>query len=180
MKEGENNFLDKNPIFDYAQHEMFDYSVRPESVELVEKIKNKEITAYIAPNTAFALYNFLRYKLSRPEYKGGKDMDFEVAEKKSKKFCSELFSEGSFKIVNSTIEDVTCSPSDERFEDAEDAFQFYCAKRIDALIITWNLNNYMEPKALPEEGLGGFHTQKISGGLESRMSYKPKPSKSQL
>ncbi|MFQ6054770.1 MAG: hypothetical protein ACE5KE_08545 [Methanosarcinales archaeon] len=98
---------------------------------------------YLTPDTPFSLYNYLKYKLERPIIKGGKDLSIEDAEEKSRKFVREIFEDGGWKLVALDLSDLTCAFADERFEEAEDALQFYAAKKIDAIFITWNTRHFM-------------------------------------
>lgn len=137
-------FLDKNPIFHYAQKEMFQENVHWASLKLVEKIKNKELSANIDCTTVFAVYNYVVYKLQRDI---GKSRD--ESQKLSRVFVKDSFKADSWIINGLDREHIFKAISDNNF-DLEDAWQFYgSVKTNSGIFITWNIRHFkngMTPK----------------------------------
>lgn len=143
-------FLDKNPIFHYAQSKIFNEKVHWASLKLIEKIKSKEISVNIDCTSVFALYNYVTYKLKRTS---GKSAD--EAQKLSRQFTKTLFMTDSWIIIGLDREHIFKAIDDNMF-DLEDAWQFYGSiKSNSGIFLTWNIKHFKNGMT-PKDFLTGY------------------------
>jgi len=149
----DNIFLDKNIIFDYARIKIFkqeSFSYK-QSLILIDKILQGEIKANIDCTTVFAVYNYISYKLNKPEFRGGKGLELEVAQKTAREFVKNVFMKESWIIHGLNREHIFKAIEDSSY-DLEDSWQFYAYKKsMSSIFVTWNIKHFKDNAITPKK-----------------------------
>jgi len=136
-------FLDKDPIFHYANRELFGEATPMASHILVGKIKGGELEAAINSETIFALYNYLKYKLMREPSLLGED----AAIDKAKKFVIGLFSPKSWKARGLEKDIILLALNEGSIQDFEDSIKYHGFMSSGGdVFITWDLKHFAKCK----------------------------------
>lgn len=88
-------YLDKNVLFDHADHAVFGGAGQSGSVALVERARRGEFRASVSIDAVKTTYNHVRHRLQRPDEEGGRAATEEEAEAAAHDYVRSTFFEGS-------------------------------------------------------------------------------------
>lgn len=87
-------YLDKNVLFDHADHVVFATPGQEGSVQLVEQARRGAFRASVSIDAVKTTYNHLRHRLQRPLEEGGKSLEEEDAERIARDYVRDTFFRG--------------------------------------------------------------------------------------
>jgi len=86
--------VDKNVLYDHADHKVFGSSGQDASVSLVESIRARQARGSIRLDAVKSTYGHVRYRLNRPSDDGGRGASEEEAEARARGYVQETFYRG--------------------------------------------------------------------------------------
>ncbi len=93
-------YLDKNVLFDHADHVVFGGAGQDGSVALVERARQGDFRASVSVDAVKTTYNHVRHRLQRPESEGGRAAAEDEAEEAAHDYVRATFFEGgAFRFV---------------------------------------------------------------------------------
>lgn len=93
-------YLDKNVLFDHADHRVFRAEGQDASVRLVERVVAGAVRASVSADAVKSSYNHVRYRLERPAAEGGRDLDPAEADRIARQHvAATFFGRGAWRIV---------------------------------------------------------------------------------
>lgn len=136
-------FVDKNVLFGYANKMLFGETQPEYTLKIIELIIHNKLTACVHESTIFSLSNYIKFKLKRPTFQGGKELNEENADKRSREFCLELFGY-SWQTISLQKQSIISALKDKEF-NFEDSIQFYAFVESKAdYLITWNTKDFLK------------------------------------
>lgn len=110
--------------------------------EIMRRIHDGKLKAFISNNTPFSVINHLTYKYARSDSaRGGTELR-EEAESKTGEWFGAIFGKGEWELINIALADYKSATEDEKLQ-WEDAVQYQCACKVRGKpFITENLKDF--------------------------------------
>jgi len=84
-------YLDKNVLYDHADHRVFGTSGQDASVTLVEAVRNGRVRACVSLDAVKSTYSHVRYRLQRPPEEGGRGLSEQESDSLARAYAKEVF-----------------------------------------------------------------------------------------
>lgn len=92
-------YLDKNILFDAADHAIFGSEAYPTSQELIALVKQERLQASVSADALKSAYNHVRHRLQRPRLEGGREQAAGEADQAARQWLQGLLNGGLWLII---------------------------------------------------------------------------------
>ncbi len=121
-------YVDKNVLYDHADHEVFGSGGQDASVLLVEAIRAGRVRGSVSVDGVKSVYSHVRYRLQRPTDDGGRGASDAEAEDRARAYVEATFyREGAWRVVPLDAQAFArVVAAKDRLLSLEDALEFQC------------------------------------------------------